>query len=122
MTIETRCAGCGTILTIVDQFAGRQARCPHCQTEYTVPEQTDEATLDAVCHFCGAAVDAVKQVESIKICATCQASIEENQADIQAETQSAGQSHRLLIGAVVIGAGMCLIYFVVRVIRDYLGP
>ncbi len=121
MTIETRCAGCGTILTIVDQYAGRQARCPHCQTEYTVPEQTDEVTLDAVCHFCGAAVDAVEQVESIKICGICQASVEENQADIQTEQQSAEQSHRLLIGAVVIGTGLCLIYFAVRVIRDYLG-
>lgn len=37
MAIETSCQGCGKVLRVGDEHAGRLARCPHCQTIYTVP-------------------------------------------------------------------------------------
>jgi hypothetical protein len=52
MAIETRCTNCDAILSISDQHVGKRARCPHCQTEYTIPEASDLAALDAVCHYC----------------------------------------------------------------------
>jgi hypothetical protein len=37
MSIETRCGGCGKLLRVADEFAGRQARCPQCGFIYIVP-------------------------------------------------------------------------------------
>jgi hypothetical protein len=37
MPIETKCPGCGRGLRVDDQYAGRQARCPVCNTIYVVP-------------------------------------------------------------------------------------
>lgn len=37
MPIETNCTGCGQLLRVADQDAGKQARCPKCQTVFTVP-------------------------------------------------------------------------------------
>lgn len=37
MPIETPCPGCGSKLRVADEHAGRQARCPKCQTVYQVP-------------------------------------------------------------------------------------
>ena len=67
MTIETRCNDCGTILTIADEHAGKLARCPHCKAEYTVPDQTDEVALDAVCDFCGVALKVGAPEDSVAL-------------------------------------------------------
>jgi phage FluMu protein Com len=120
MAIETRCTNCTTILKIAEQHAGRQARCPHCQTEYTVPAQTDEVALDAVCDFCGDPLDPnASPDDKTKTCAACQASIEENQVEIQAELQSAQHSRGALISIAVLGGGLYLLYRLADVIRDY---
>src|SRR5687767_1165236 len=37
MPIETSCQGCGRLLRVADEHAGKLARCPHCQTIYNVP-------------------------------------------------------------------------------------
>ncbi len=37
MAIECPCSGCGQRLSVADDFAGRQARCPACGQIYTVP-------------------------------------------------------------------------------------
>lgn len=37
MAIESNCQGCGRLLRVGDEHAGKLARCPHCQTIYTVP-------------------------------------------------------------------------------------
>ncbi len=37
MPIESICPGCGSSLRVADEHAGRQARCPACQTIYVVP-------------------------------------------------------------------------------------
>ena len=37
MPIESNCQGCGRLLRVADEHAGKLARCPHCQTIYTVP-------------------------------------------------------------------------------------
>ena len=37
MPIESSCQGCGRPLRVADEHAGKLARCPHCQTIYTVP-------------------------------------------------------------------------------------
>jgi len=51
MPIESQCTGCGKMLRVADEFAGRRARCPVCQTIYTVPalqETTDWAPAEVV--------------------------------------------------------------------------
>ena len=40
MPIETICNGCGQNLSVPDEHAGKQARCPACKTIYTVPHAT----------------------------------------------------------------------------------
>ncbi len=37
MAIETTCTGCGKQLSVGDEFAGRQARCPACGQIYNIP-------------------------------------------------------------------------------------
>jgi hypothetical protein len=37
MPIETRCNGCGKLLRVADEHAGKQARCPGCGNVYAVP-------------------------------------------------------------------------------------
>ena len=37
MPVETICTGCGKRLRVGDEHAGKLARCPQCQTTYTVP-------------------------------------------------------------------------------------
>lgn len=37
MPIESNCAGCGALLRVSDEYAGRQAKCPECGVIYTVP-------------------------------------------------------------------------------------
>ena len=37
MAIETTCGGCGKLLSVGDEHAGRRARCPECGQIYTVP-------------------------------------------------------------------------------------
>jgi hypothetical protein len=37
MSIETSCPSCGRLLRVADEHAGRQARCPVCNTIYVVP-------------------------------------------------------------------------------------
>ena len=37
MPIDTKCPGCGRLLRVGDEDAGRQARCPACSTIYVVP-------------------------------------------------------------------------------------
>jgi hypothetical protein len=38
MPIETTCQACGRRLRVADEHAGKAARCPGCQTIYTVPQ------------------------------------------------------------------------------------
>lgn len=47
MSIETRCHGCGKLLRVADEHAGKQARCPGCGFIYDVP-QPQPAAPDAV--------------------------------------------------------------------------
>ena len=44
MPIESNCQGCGRLLRVGDEHAGKLARCPHCQTIYTVPGGSAAAT------------------------------------------------------------------------------
>ena len=37
MPIDTKCPGCGRLLRVGEECAGRQARCPACSTIYVVP-------------------------------------------------------------------------------------
>ncbi len=37
MAIETTCGGCGKLLSVADEHAGRRARCPACGQIYTIP-------------------------------------------------------------------------------------
>jgi len=37
MAIETTCSGCGKLLSVGDEHAGRRARCPACGQVYTIP-------------------------------------------------------------------------------------
>lgn len=41
MPIDSQCTGCGKMLRVADEYAGRRARCPVCQTIYTVPSGND---------------------------------------------------------------------------------
>ena len=45
MTIETICTGCGKRLRVGEEHAGKLARCPQCQTTYTVPQATPVGSL-----------------------------------------------------------------------------
>ena len=38
--IDTLCGGCGKQLRVAAEHAGKKARCPHCQTVYTIPHQS----------------------------------------------------------------------------------
>ncbi len=44
MPIEFRCSGCDKLLRVPDEFAGRQAQCPQCETVLPVPSENDEPT------------------------------------------------------------------------------
>lgn len=39
-TIDTLCSGCGKHLRVAAEYAGKKARCPHCQLVYTVPAES----------------------------------------------------------------------------------
>lgn len=39
MAIDSLCPTCGKQLRVADEHAGQQARCPSCQTVYTVPQR-----------------------------------------------------------------------------------
>lgn len=123
MAIETRCTACGTILTIADELVGKRARCPSCRTEYTVPAQSDDAALDAVCHYCGAVVKPGEQDDAeFKTCDECRASIVENELEIEAELQTAAQTRKLLLGSAVLVGGLVLLVWLAQVIHDYMTP
>ncbi|MDX1948262.1 MAG: hypothetical protein SFU86_22920 [Pirellulaceae bacterium] len=47
MPIETICQGCSKRLRVGDEHAGKTARCPQCQTIYTVPQPAAAAALGA---------------------------------------------------------------------------
>lgn len=38
MAIESRCSGCGKLLRVADEHAGKKARCPECGHIYVVPQ------------------------------------------------------------------------------------
>lgn len=40
MPIQNACPGCGKLLSVGDEFAGRKARCPACGAIFTVPAQS----------------------------------------------------------------------------------
>ena len=44
MAIESTCGGCGKLLSVGDEHAGRRARCPECGQIYTVPTPTGPNT------------------------------------------------------------------------------
>lgn len=37
MSIEIRCSGCGQMLRVQEENAGKRGRCPECKTEFTIP-------------------------------------------------------------------------------------
>lgn len=37
MSIEVKCTGCGQMLRVQEENAGKQARCPKCQATFTIP-------------------------------------------------------------------------------------
>lgn len=45
MSIEFRCTTCGRLLRVSDEHAGQIARCPKCETDLTVPRQTQLSDL-----------------------------------------------------------------------------
>src|SRR4051812_14286119 len=45
MAIDSTCQNCGKQLRVADEHAGEQARCPNCQTIYTVPLPNRGASL-----------------------------------------------------------------------------
>jgi hypothetical protein len=47
MPIETECLGCGKRLRVADEHAGKLAKCPQCQTVYTVPQSPVAASWGA---------------------------------------------------------------------------
>jgi hypothetical protein len=47
MPIETRCLGCGKLLRVADEHAGKQARCPGCGYIYQVAGVSATATNDS---------------------------------------------------------------------------
>src|SRR5262245_3405922 len=47
MPIETTCQTCGQRLRVADEHAGKVARCPGCETVYTVPQPLAAAPLPA---------------------------------------------------------------------------
>lgn len=44
MSIEVKCTGCGQLLRVQEENAGKQARCPKCQTTFTVPSGSSGAS------------------------------------------------------------------------------
>ncbi|NIP86558.1 MAG: hypothetical protein GTO03_13720 [Planctomycetales bacterium] len=114
--IETRCEGCGTIVAISDQHVGRRARCPRCGTEYTVPPSSDLTALDAVCHFCGAALvgGPAEGAEEFKTCAACRESILENQAEIESQHFTSAESWRMVRRCGGFLLGLVALYLLVR--------
>jgi len=48
MSIETNCPGCDRVLRVGEEHAGRQARCPACNTIYVVPGVSDASTAESV--------------------------------------------------------------------------
>jgi phage FluMu protein Com len=121
MAIEVRCRRCGTILKIADRHAGALARCPRCQTEYTVPERTDEDSLDAVCHYCGAPLPATasrQASQEFKTCDECEQSIEENTLAIQHEQEVILQNRSALLQCfIVIGVLVASLYLAAWLVR-----
>ncbi|MDH3717712.1 MAG: hypothetical protein OES79_06270 [Planctomycetota bacterium] len=121
MAIETRCNGCGTIVTIADQHAGRRARCPHCQTEYAIPEASDLAALDAVCHFCGAVVPrtgTASEKDEFQTCDECRASIHENQAEIEDQHLRSAASRRAFVRYCWFVLGLVVLYGLLTVVVE----
>lgn len=47
MPIETKCSSCGKVLRVGDEHAGKQARCPVCNTVFQVPAETAPAVGSA---------------------------------------------------------------------------
>ncbi len=47
MAIETICQGCNKRLRVAEEHAGKLAKCPHCQTVYTVPQPLAAASWGA---------------------------------------------------------------------------
>ncbi len=47
MAITSQCQACGATLSVADEHAGRQARCPKCGQTYTVPQAGGEAEVSA---------------------------------------------------------------------------
>jgi hypothetical protein len=40
MAIESPCPGCGVVLAVPDETAGKQARCPECSATFVVPQKS----------------------------------------------------------------------------------
>ena len=47
MAIESPCPGCGVVLAVPDEHAGKQARCPECATVFLVPSKTESVAETA---------------------------------------------------------------------------
>lgn len=47
MAIETNCPGCNKLLRVADDYAGKQARCPVCNTIYTIPSPGASQAVEA---------------------------------------------------------------------------
>ncbi len=46
MAIESICSGCGQKLSVADENAGKQARCPACGNIYTIPSPAEAAVAN----------------------------------------------------------------------------
>ena len=120
MVIETRCQTCGRILAIADQHAGQIARCPKCKTDYTVPQQSDLASLDAVCHFCDAALEPGDEAgDRFRTCVDCDESIAENQRELQREKESALRTRNALVTTVLVVAAFLVFLLIAELVQEY---
>lgn len=47
MPIEIRCSGCGQLLRVQEENAGKRGRCPQCKTEFTIPFPEDQLASES---------------------------------------------------------------------------
>ena len=101
--IETRCQGCGGLLSIDSDSAGARVRCPACRAELIAPVETDERALAAVCHYCGAAAwNEVLVDDAFRACDLCLDSIQQNATELNSEQERAASVLPRLLWIMVV--------------------
>lgn len=68
MNMEFKCENCGQPMSIDKEHAGKEANCPKCGVEFTIPtvEQIQKQPDEKFCSNCGKKID-----EGIKFCPSC---------------------------------------------------